>query len=363
MGNAPRDVNKNTTIWKILVAVLLVIVVILAVIAFNKGGDKPDSDTESTENSSSEVVKDTETESEETPKVDENDGSETFVIFGVDSRANNLGKGTRSDSIMLINVNHDLGQVRVSSIYRDTMVKIEGHGYEKITHAHSYGGPEFAMETINTNFDLNVESYATFNFITAADIIDEVGGLDMEITSAEAKYINTYITEVNGIRGTSSAYITEAGTYTLDGTQAVAYSRIRYTAGGDFKRAERQRDVLFALFQKVKTMSAMDRIAIAEEMMDEIKTNYSSDEMTSILYYLSKYEIVDMSAFPEVFYGGTVDGAYVEVPVTLVDMNKSLHEALLQETDYVPSQTVQEISDVLRGKVSGANHDMRSDEE
>lgn len=353
---------KNATVWKVLVAVLAIIVVVLLVVIFNKGDNKPQGNTDNTE-VGSEVTKDTETETEDIQKVDENDGTETFVIFGVDSRANNLGKGTRSDSIMLINVNHDLGQVRVSSIYRDTMVKIEGHGYEKITHAHSYGGPEFAMETINTNFDLNVESYATFNFITAADIIDEVGGLDMEITSAEAKYINTYITEVNGIRGTSSAHITAAGTYTLDGTQAVAYSRIRYTAGGDFKRAERQRDVLFALFQKVKTMDTMERIEIAEEMMDEIKTNYDNDEMTSLLYYLSKYEIVDMSAFPEVFYGGSVDGAYVEVPVTLVDMNKVLHEALLQETDYVPSQTVQEISDVLRGKVSGPNHDMRSDEE
>ena len=358
-----QNENKNALVWKILVAVLSVIIVILTVIAFNKGDDKPNLDNTENSEAGSEVIKDSETESEDSQKVEESDGSETFVIFGVDSRANNLGKGTRSDSIMLINVNHDLGQVRVSSIYRDTMVKIEGHGYEKVTHAHSYGGPEFAMKTINTNFDLNVENYATFNFITAADLIDEVGGIQMEITEAETKYINGYINEVNGIRGTSSAHITQAGTYNLDGTQAVAYSRIRYTAGGDFKRAERQRDVLFTLFQKVKTLGTAERIEIAEEMLDEIKTNYSSDEMTSVLYYLSKYEIVDMSAFPQVFYGGLVNGAYVEVPCTLVDMNKALHAALLQDMDYVPSETVLQISDVLRGKVSGPNYDMRSEEE
>ena len=258
MGNE----NKNSLVWKILVAVLSVIVVILAVIAFHKEDQKPNNQVDNTE-VGSQTTEDSESESEETQKVEESDGTETFVFFGVDSRANNLGKGTRSDSIMLINVNHDLGQVRVSSIYRDTMVKIEGHGYEKLTHAHSYGGPEFAMQTINTNFDLNVENYATFNFITAADLIDEVGGVQMEITAAETKYINGYIKEVNGIRGTSSAYINEAGTYTLDGTQAVAYSRIRYTAGGDFKRAERQRDVLFKLFQTVKKMGTAERIEIA----------------------------------------------------------------------------------------------------
>ena len=185
----------------------------------------------------------------------------------------------------------------------------------------------------------------------------------MDITEAEVKYINSYIDETNKVRGTSSAHITEPGNYTLDGTQAVAYSRIRYTAGSDYKRTERQRTVLFKVFEKAKVMGTGDRIKIAEQLLDEINTNYSQDELLILLYHISEYEITTMTAYPKVFYGGSVDGSWVEVPVTLVDMNTDLHEVLLGETDYKPSARVEEISKVLRSKVSGANIDQRDDGE
>ena len=291
------------------------------------------------------------------------EGSQTLVFFGVDTRGTSLGKGTRSDSIMVVNVDHDAKEVRVASIYRDTMLNLGDYGYEKITHAHSYGGPEFAMERINENLDLQIEDYVTVNFITMADIIDRIGGVTMEITSAEASSINGSIQEINKLRGTNSAQIHEAGTYLLDGTQAVAYSRIRSTSGGDYKRSERQREVLFKLFETVKSMDTETRIEVAEDMIDLMNTSLYSNEVTDLMICLSKYEIAEMTAYPQVFYGGTVEGAWVEVPTTLVDMAEGMHKFLYDETDYTPSETVESYSATLSNKVSGPNHDMREEED
>ena len=269
-------------------------------------------------------------------------GEETFVIFGVDSRTNQLGKGTRSDSIMIVHVNHENKTVKVASVFRDCMVHIDGRSkFEKITHAHSYGGPELALSTINENFDLKASNYITVNFNSVAKLVDMIDGIDYEITEDECKHMGSRFTQ--------------PGKYHLNGTEVVTYSRIRKAPGGDYKRSERQRDMLFEIFEKSKTLSTMERVNLVDKMIGDIKTNYKKDEIIKILYYLSKYKITGMDAFPKTFYGGTVEGAWVEVPVTLVDMNAALHKFLFGTTDYVPSEKVKEYSDTLRGKVSGAN--------
>ena len=229
-----------------LCAVLLIVA--LAVASFSGCGKKKEKEEPKKE--TNQVVQEEEEpeEVEEEPEVNQ----ETFAIFGVDSRENNLGKGTRSDSLMVVNVDNTNKKVYIASVYRDCYVQIEGHGLDKITHAHSFGGPELAMDTLNTNFDLDIQKYITVNFMNVAELVDDMDGIEQDITEEETKYINGYIDELNGIRGTSSAHITEAGTYTLDGTQAVAFSRIRYTEGGDYKRSERQRTVLFKIFSKAQ---------------------------------------------------------------------------------------------------------------
>ncbi len=361
MSNEPKQPKKKS---KGALALILILVVILAVIGVMVAGklfDGSQSAQESTtpalsaEEEAEAEAEEEETEEEEEDLVAEGSGSEDFVIFGVDTRSTNLGSGTRSDSIMIVHVDHDAKTVKVASIYRDCMVHIEGHGYEKITHAHSYGGPELAVSTINENFDLNIEKYMTLNFINVADLIDEIGGVTIEITDEEVSHLSS-------IDGTYSGYITSAGTYLLDGTQAVKYSRIRYATGGDYKRSERQRTVLFNLFEKAKGLSFTERISLAESMLSQINSNYSTDEITSLLYYLSKYEITDMTAFPQVFYGGKVDGAWVEVPVSLITMNEGLHEFLYGETDYEASETVQSYSSYLATKASTATYDFTDSE-
>ncbi|MCD8149554.1 MAG: LCP family protein [Clostridiales bacterium] len=352
-------VNKTKRMWIIVIILFVAALAAVSIYAYiaNQNGQDSVSDMASAEEEIATGSDETaEAEQEEEDPVEKGQGIEEFVIFGVDTRSDDLGAGTRSDSIMIVHVDYDDETVKVLSIYRDCMVHIEDNGYEKITHAHSYGGPELAVSTINENFDLDIENYITLNFLNVEDLVDEIGGVEMDITEEEVSHLSD-------IDGQFSGYITEAGTYLLDGAQAVAYSRIRYASGGDYKRSERQRDVLFNIFEKAKTLSVTDRYTLAEDMLDQVNSNYTTDDLTSLLYYMSEFEITDMTAYPQVFYGGTVDGAWVEVPVTLVDMATGIHEFLYGETDYSPSDTVQSYSSTLQSKASTANQDFTDDEE
>ena len=227
-----------------------------------------------------------------------------------------------------------------------------------MTHAHAFGGPELAVDTLNKNLDLDIKNYVTVNFNTVGEVIDEVGGIVQDLDDSEVKVINGYIDEVNKVRGTSSSHITSAGTYTLDGTQAVAYSRIRYTAGGDYKRAERQRTVLFKVFESAKEMNTAAKIKMVSDLIGHVNTNYDTNEMLSVFKNLADYTVEDSTAYPQVFYGGKVDGAWVEVPTTLADMATGVHQFLDGDTGYTPSATVNEYSSALSAKVSGPNNDL-----
>ncbi len=355
-----KETKKGSKLIIAFIIVLIVIAVVIGLVAYFKSTQRDNTANENTQETESEtLVSESEPEPEPEP---EKTGVENIAIFGVDTRGNNLGKGTRSDTVMIVSIDHDAKTVKIASVFRDCMVRIEGHGYEKITHAHSYGGPELAMRTINENFDLQISNYVTVNFNSVGDLVDQIGGIEQDLTAEEVGIINGYIDEVNKVRNTSSAHITAAGTYTLDGTQAVAFTRIRYTEGGDYKRSERQRTILFKIFEKAKSLDTADRISLAENMLSEINTNYQLDEIAVLLKGLSDYQIVDMAAYPQVFYGGKVEGAWVEVPVTLNDMVISMHGFLFGNPAYVPSETVNGISTVLQGKVSGANNDLRENQ-
>lgn len=334
MRSRRRSGSSNANVSTVLIAVLLVIVVIVAIIAITQKDKRPNTSIGSMQQTEDDATEENSTDSK----------IEMFVIFGVDSRKNELGKGTSSDSIILVSMNHELKEVRVASILRDTFVDTIEFGFEKLTYAYNYGGVKSALNTLNTNFDLDLKKYVTFNFNSAGDIIDELGGVEVEITPDEVLYINGYIDALNNLRGTKSEHITEAGTYLLDGSQAVAYSRIRYTDGAEVRRSERQRTILFKMFQKSKLLSGVERVEIAEEFMDRIKTNFSNDKMTSLLYLISTYEIKEMTVYPQNFYNGLIGEWWYQAPTTLIDMNRELHKVLLLEEDYVPSETVKDIS-------------------
>lgn len=160
-------------------------------------------------------------------------GYRNILLYGVDARnQKNSYDSSLSDVIMIVSINQDTKKVRIASVYRDTYLQnTKTKKFDKITHAFMQGGPQLSMSTINTNLDLDITDYVAVNFSVVVDAVDAVGGVTLDITSEEAGYINPYIDEVNKTTGHNSKHITKGGTYTLDGVQATAYSRIRYTAG------------------------------------------------------------------------------------------------------------------------------------
>ena len=153
-----------------------------------------------------------------------------IALFGVDAVDGGVG---RSDSIMIATLDTVHKKLKLTSIMRDSYVAIDGYGNDKINHAYAFGGPQLAIKTLNENFDLNIEDFASVNFETLPKIIDKIDGIELEIDKDEVKYMNDYITHLNRINGTSEAYIEHAGVQHVSGTQALAFCRVRYTSGGD----------------------------------------------------------------------------------------------------------------------------------
>ena len=165
----------------------------------------------------------------------------------------------------------------------------------------------------------------------------------MEITSAEVKYINSYIDETSKVTGKASKHITSAGTYVLDGVQAVAYSRIRYTAGGDYKRTERMRDVITAMVAKLKTKSVSEINKIADKVLPTVYTNLSTTDLLSMVPSVSGFNIAESIGWPYKTEGITLDRWY-GVPITLESNVKQLHQEVFNDTTYEASSNVKNIS-------------------
>ena len=249
-----------------------------------------------------------------------------IALFGVDSTDNSYSN-TRSDCIIIVSINKKTNDVKLTSVYRDTYVNIEGHGLDKITHAYAYGGPELAINTLNTNLDLNITEFITVNFETVKTVVNSIGGITLKITDAEAEQIG----------------LDSGGTYTLDGDKALAYSRIR-KIDSDYKRTERMRTVIEAVFDKVKNLSLSDLSNFADTILPLISTNISSNEIISMLPSVIFYNITNSEGWPYDIRGISTT-AWYGVPVTLESNVKQLHSEVFGNADYTPSETVQDISD------------------
>ena len=270
-------------------------------------------------------------------------GYRNIVVFGVDTRSNSYAN-TRSDTIMIVSLNQDTNEVKIASVYRDTYLYIDGHGYDKITHAYAYGGPELAINALNKNLDLNITEFVTVNFNAVIDIVDAIGGVEIDVTQEELGYMNQYIRDVNGELGRRDSILPSAGTKTLTGAQALAYSRIRYTAGGDFKRAERSRTVLNKTFEKAKKLSIGKLNTLADKLLPKILTNISSTEILSMIPVIANIKISEGEGWPykTQFYNNGI--SYV-APVTLEENVIQLHKYLVQDEEYEVSSKVKEYSE------------------
>ena len=184
---------------------------------------------------------------------------------------------------MILGIDKKNNKLKLFSLMRDMYLDLpDGSGKQNLNYTMAYGGPELILKTINTNFNLTVDKFISVSLHTLPEIIDKLGGVEMNITNEELNYINGYIKNIDSENGTNTEKLTSAGTQTLNGTQAAAYCRIRYTAGSDYKRSERQRDVLDALFNKFKDSSLTELISIMDDILPLVTTNLTNSEIISI---------------------------------------------------------------------------------
>lgn len=276
------------------------------------------------------------------------EGYRNIALFGVDSRENHLEKSTHTDTIIIASINRKTKDVKLASVYRDTYVEIPDNGFNKINYAYFKGGYPLALNTINTNFDLDVKEFVTVNFDALVKVIDLLGGITLDITDAELKYVNGYTKELNQINGTNVGKLKSSGTQLVNGTHATAYARIRYTKGGDFKRAERQRIVVDKIFEKAKKADILTINSIINEIFPQIYTNLDSLDMLSLAKDLLSYSIVDQTGFPFENSAEYYNKISYVFPIDLEANVVKLHEFLFDTTDYKPSAKVHELSETIK---------------
>lgn len=259
----------------------------------------------------------------------------TLVFFGTDSRDTEDMSAGRSDTIMVVSINPKTKSIKLISIPRDTYVNVPGYGYTKINHAYAYGGEQLSIKTINSNFGLNIKEYATIDFSGLINIINDVGGIEMDITEEELKVLNQYLPSSYATSGREYKKMTEYGHVVMNGEEALAHSRNRYV-GLDFARANRQRDVLIALMNKISTMEPAKAMALLDEFLSEVKTNIKITDYTSLLTSMltNKNEYLNdvLSAqVPSTDYseGQMIDGIYYFV--TDLERAKSDFKSYLYE--------------------------------
>ena len=273
-----------------------------------------------------------------------------IALFGLDTRqAGSLGKGNRSDTIMIASINNETKDVKIVSVYRDSYLNLANDKYRKCNEAYSVGGPEQAVAMLNMNLDLKIDHYMSVDFLAVSEVVDLLGGVEIDVDQYEIEHLNNYTVETSKVTGKTTNKVKNTGLQNLDGVQATSYCRIRYTQGDDFKRTERQREVLEAIVAKAKTMSASQVDSIVKAVFPMCATNMSVDQLLAIAADGLSYKIVGTSGFPfDVVTGSVGSAGSCVVPVDLEKNVTQLHKYLFGAEDYTPSATVAKISDKVK---------------
>lgn len=276
------------------------------------------------------------------------EGYTNIALFGLDNRGSDNYASGNSDSIMIVSINNDTKEVKIVSVFRDTYLSIGNGKYRKTNAAYAVGGATQAVQMLNSNLDLNISAYVSVDWKALVEAIDALGGIDIELTSAELEPMNMYIPEIDAMTGYSTSPVTSAGLTHLNGTQATAYTRVRYTAGDDFKRASRQRIVLQAMLDEAKQADVGTLIEICNEVFDDIYTSLDLKDIIALAKDVKSYEIVSTTGFPFALTTADLSGAGDSVVAAELSNNVSdLHTYMFGVENYVPSTTVQQISDTI----------------
>lgn len=278
-------------------------------------------------------------------------GYTTIALFGIDARDNTkMEEGNRSDSIMIASINNDTKEIRIVSVYRDTLLNIsDGRNITaKVNAAYSYGGPELAVATLNENLDLQITDFITVNFMSLTKAIDDLGGITVNVKAAELPVLNSSITEQMEVTGIYSEGVWQTGDLLLNGTQATAYARIRSTDQGDITRTQRQRYVINQIVNKAKASDFATIDEILDDVLPYVLTSMDKDEIKDLAKGLMSYKMGPTTGFPMVYgnYSTEVKGACL-APADLCANVSALHEFLFDTPNYQPTIRVQELSKSL----------------
>ena len=282
--------------------------------------------------------------------IEEKEGYTTIGLFGGDSRDGQLEEGTHADTIIIASINNKTKEIRLASVYRDTLLQQKDSTLNKANHAYFNGGPGEAINMLNKNLDLDIQNYATVDFKALVDTIDLLGGLDIEIKPEEVQYLNEYLQETADVAGTEANFIEGSGEQHLDGAQAVTYARIRSTAGGDYTRTERQRLVIEKIFEKVIHTDLATINEIIDTVFEQVSTSFSLKELIGLASDVTKYKLGENTGFPfDVDDTHTYQSAgSVVIALGLAENVKQLHEFLYPDEEaQEASDTVQQISDEI----------------
>ena len=333
-----KKMNKGLKIFLIILLVLVIIIVGLGVAGYTfvngKIGKMQKENIDTTAVGINEETK------------QELKGYRNIALLGIDSRADDYGLGNRSDCMMIASINQETNEIKLISVYRDTYVYVMENGtkrLDKITHAYSYGGAQNTLKSLNEAMDLNITEFVTVNFDAVIAAVDSLGGVYIDIDESEIRYVNDYIDATSESSGVKSSHITHAGRQKLDGVQAVSYTRVRYTAGGDYKRTERMRTVVEAMLSKAKTLNVGQLNSFADTILPKIRTNISTSEIWGLIPKLASFKVTESIGWPYDTKGITLDRWY-GVPVTLQSNVERLHKEAFEQEDYESSDTVKEMS-------------------
>lgn len=280
-------------------------------------------------------------------------GYTNIALFGLDSTQQSLDSGNnRTDVMIIASINNKTGDTKLVSLYRDTYLDVGDGNYQKANAAYAFGGPEQAIKMINKNLDLNITDYVTVGFEGVTDLVDEVGGVEIDVQSDEIEHLNNYQSTMATELGKEYVPVTAPGVQTLNGLQATAYCRIRYTDGGDFKRTERQKEVLSKAFEKLKKSGPVTMIKAANSLSSEVRTSLNPAEIASLALKAMRFNISETNGFPNDQYRavGYIGDQSCVIPVHLTDNVVWLHQYLFNDSSYQVSSTVQEISDQVSAK-------------
>lgn len=297
-------------------------------------------------------------------------GYRNIALFGVDSRDKQLDKATRTDVIKIVSINEDTGEAKLVSVYRDSFLNLSTDTYNKANLAYAKGGPKQALAMLNMNMDMNITDFVTIGFDGLIDVIDAVGGVEIDVKESEVVHLNSYqismVGKQDGVNakgepnyvataGVDYTPVTKSGLQTLNGLQATAYCRIRYV-GNDFERTQRQNAVLKQVAKKAMTLNPSTLNKIAEAVFPKVATSLELSEIIELLGGITKYSIGETAGFP--FDGHFATGMIGKkgscvVPTTLEDNVILLHQFFFgSEEGYEPSETVKNCSQKIQSETS-----------